>query len=78
MKKYYQLDPDEGSYFVYISDLSKKQKYYILTNIYPYDDDISEDDEEYKYQIDAPCCNSDIFNNLIEFLKKEGFKEVDL
>ena len=75
--RYYTVDPDEGSYFVYISNLTQEQQKYIQKNIYP-EYDIEEDDDDdktYKYTIDAPCYNSNIFDNLIEYLKKEGFFE---
>ena len=79
--RYYGLDPDEGSYFVYMSDLNEEQKEYILTNIYP-DYDLTEDDDDdktYKYTIDAPCCTENsIFSNLIKYLEKEGFIELSI
>lgn len=86
MKKYYEIDPDEGSYFVSISNLTEEQKEYIARNIFvKYDlTDIKDDDDTYdngrtyKYYIDAPCCyENNIFNKLIEYLKKEGYININ-
>lgn len=79
MNKYYSIEPDEGSYFVYISNLSKEQILYITKNIYPdYDIEEDNDDENYKYTIDAPCCYSNsIFTNLISYLNNENYKNID-
>lgn len=83
MEKYYEIDPDEGSYFVSISDLTEEQKEYIARNIFVEydltdikdDDDIHDNGRTYKYYIDA-CVPNGIFSNLVKYLKKEGYKEV--
>ena len=81
--EYYELDPDEGSYFVSISNLTEEQKEYIARYVFvEYDlTDIRDDDEEYengrtyKYYIDACLCNG-VFNRLTKYLRDEGYKNV--
>ena len=84
MEKYYELDPDEGSYFVYISNLTEEQKRYISKNIFIYDNinEIEETDDEifdnnrtFKYLIDADVSNG-IFEGLINYLKIEGYRKI--
>lgn len=81
-EKYYILDPDEGSYFVSISDLNQTQMEYISKTI-DLDIDETEGDEEiyergyhFKYITDAPCYMSNKFDDLLDYLHKEGFCEV--
>ena len=84
MEKYYELDPDEGSYFVYISNLTEEQKRYISKNIFIYDnineieetdDEIFDNDRTFKYVIDADISNG-IFESLIKYLKIEGYRKI--
>ena len=84
MEKYYEIDPDEGSYFVYISNLTEEQKRYISKNIFIYDNinEIEETDDEifdnnrtFKYLIDADVSNG-IFEGLINYLKIEGYRKI--
>ncbi len=84
MEKYYEIDPDEGSYFVYISNLTEEQKRYISKNIFIYDNinEIEETDDEifdnnrtFKYLIDADVSNG-IFEGLIKYLKIEGYRKI--
>ncbi len=85
MDKYYELDPDGGTIFVSISDLTEEQKEYIAKNIFielEYDmDDIQNDDDTYdngrtyKYFIDAGAPNG-VFNGLTQYLRDEGYKNI--
>lgn len=84
MEKYYEIDPDEGSYFVYISNLTEEQKRYISKNIFIYDnineieetdDEIFDNDRTFKYVIDADISNG-IFEGLIKYLKIEGYRKI--
>jgi hypothetical protein len=83
VNEYYELDPDEGSIFVAISNLNEEQKEYIAKNIFiEYDmDDIRDNDDTYdngrtyKYYIDA-CLHNGIFDNLTKYLRDEGYKNV--
>ena len=74
---FYKIDPDEGSYFVSISDLTEDQKEYIAKNVFVvYDLTViwdEEDEEDCKYCIDA-CIPNGIYSRLIEYLNSEGYK----
>ena len=81
--KYYEIDPDDGSYFVSISNLTEEQKEYIAKNVFIVYDltDIHDDDNEYengrtyKYIIDAGVPNG-VFSRLTIYLRDEGYKNV--
>ncbi len=78
IEKYYLLDPDQGTYFVYMSDLTDAQFQYIKDNIDDTIEEEIEEDEGYitKYSVEVACYKSNQFDDLITYLKKEGFVNV--
>jgi hypothetical protein len=81
-QRYYTCDPDAGTYFVSMSDLSEEQKQYIVEKF-----DLDIDEEEFvepsgyitRYVVEAPCGFYDteghIFYDLCNYLHSEGFIE---
>ena len=74
-EKLYYADPDQGSEFFYISNLTEEQIKYIekkfdLKNI-------QEEDEEHDFNNFDYCCECPTDIDLRDYLKNEGFKEIE-
>lgn len=70
-KNFYCMEPDQGTFFIYISDLTEEYK----KEIEEIADDKLEDTEEeyYKYFLDTH-----LFDEVEEFLKSKSYYELDL
>lgn len=84
-KRYYHTDPDEASYFVFISDLNEEQKQFIESSIDEYlefnehndDEDMVEYPTKYFMDVSVRCIDGKCsFDDLIGYLKKEGFVDI--
>ena len=72
-QKLYYADPDQGSEFFYITNLTEAQIKYINEN---FDLEVENDDEPDFINFNYSCdCSTDI--DLRDYLKNEGFKEID-
>jgi hypothetical protein len=74
-EKLYYADPDQGSEFFYICNLTEEQIIYIekkfdLKNIQEEDEEIDFDNFDY-------CCECSTDIDLRDYLKNEGFKEIE-
>ena len=78
MDKYFLLDPDQGSWFLYISDLTETQQTYIR-QIFEFLEEEEEEEEGYKFKFFADVPGDyygNEFSNIMKYLQKEGFQDV--
>ncbi len=74
-EKLYYADPDQGSEFFYVSNLTEEQIKYIEEN---FDlKNIQEEDEEVDFNNFDYCCECPTDIDLRDYLNNEGFKEIE-
>ena len=79
--KFYYVYPDEGTAYVSVSGMNKVQRKYITETL-----ELEIEDEEHRIEsggtyifpcyVDAPYYQSTKFDELLMYLKKEGFQVV--
>ena len=78
MERYFLLDPDQGSWFLYISNLTETQQAYIR-QIFDFldEEDKEEEGRKFKFFADVPGdYYGDEFRKIINYLLAEGFESV--
>jgi len=80
MDKYFTTSPDEGSYFINISDLTETQQAFIsqVEDTFGLDkEEYFEDGYSFKYSVDAVCwTENSAFSQICNYLLEEGFEDV--
>jgi hypothetical protein len=79
MEKYFVTDPDEGSFFISITDLDDDMKDSLIKLLNKYNVDLEieayiEEDIKYKYICDAPCYQSKCCDEVCNLLILSGYK----